>query len=711
MTKTLPEVFTIQNDFPPVSYDQWRSVVDQALKGAPFDRRLVTHTYDGVDVQPIYSRRDESERDDPFGVPGFFPFIRGSRLLGAAQSGWDLRQEFTHPDPAATNQAVLSDLEGGVTSLHLRFDLAARNGLDPGDDAAARLSGCDGVMVYRVDDLDQAVADVQLDAVQVAIDAGAAFLPAAATLIGLWQRRGLAAEQASGAFNADPLAALAGDGQLPVPTSEALGLLADLAKWTARNYPRVTAVGVDTSPYHAAGATAAQDIALAAATAVEYLRAMTAGGLDIDAAAGQILFRIGIGTHHFLAIAKLRAARRVWSRVVEASAGASGAQQMKVHARTAKRVLTKYDPHVNLLRNSVAVFAAGVGGADAITSVPFDEMIGLPDAFSRRVARNTVLVLQEESHLHRVIDPAGGSWFLDQLTEELAGKAWEIFQEIERQGGMLSALSKGWVAEQIEAAFQPRAKDIARRKEGITGVSEFPDITQDRVTALSPDIEALRGAAAARIAKTGKADLAPDALTAATDKTAAAVSAAADGATIGQIASGLGFRAGSGESITAFQPRSFAQPFEQLREACDAWEAKHGQRPRVFLANFGPLAHHTARAAWSKNFFEAGGFEVIGNDGFEDAAAAAAAFSESGAGIAVICSSDKIYPDLVPQAAAKLKDAGAAAIVLAGNPGDNEQAWRKAGVDRFIFLKCNVLETLRELLHQQGVLEDHGSSP
>jgi methylmalonyl-CoA mutase len=235
-------------------------------------------------------------------------------------------------------------------------------------------------------------------------------------------------------------------------------------------------------------------------------------------------------------------------------------------------------------------------------------------------------------------------------------------------------------------------------------------VTEEKVVQAAPDTAALRTAAATRIAGARKADSAFEALASPSEQTAAALKAAAAGATVGQIASGLGFRSESAESIKVFQPRNFAEPFERLREACDAWQAAQGQRPRVFLANFGPVSHHTGRATWSKNFFEAGGFEVIGNDGFENADAAGKALAECGAKIAVICSSDKLYADVVPQAAAKLRDAGATSIVLAGHPGENEQTWRAAGVDRFIFMKCNVLETLRELLHEQGVLKDGEST-
>jgi methylmalonyl-CoA mutase len=486
--------------------------------------------------------------------------------------------------------------------------------------------------------------------------------------------------------------------------STALASLADLAKWTAWNYPNVTAVGVDTSPYHDAGATAAQDIAIGTATGVEYLRAMTGSELDVDTAARQILFRIGIGTHHFLAIAKLRAARRLWSRVVEASGGASNSGAMRIHARTSDRVLTQRDPYVNLLRNTVAAFAAGVGGADAITSVPFDAMTGLPNDFSRRVARNTVLVLREEAHLHRVIDPAGGSWYLDQLTEQLAEKAWEIFQEIERRGGMSAAIQSGWIVRQIDAAYAPRARDIARRKEGITGVSEFPNIAEQKAVQAPPDSATLRSAAIVRLSATREENEGLDEAAVTAQQTATLVGAAIAGATIGQMARELKFHQSPTAPISPLEPRSFAEPFEELRDACDAWQATHGQRPRVFLVNLGPMAHHTARATYSKNFFEVGGFEVIGNDGFDDADSAALAFAASGASTAVICSSDKLYAEFVPQVAPKLKSVGARSVVLAGAPGDNAPAWQAAGVDRFIFIKCDVLETLRELLREEGVL-------
>ncbi len=582
----LPATFSLKDDFPPASYEQWRAQVEDDLKGVAFEK-LITRSYEGIDVQPLYTRDHVGQRDD-LGLPGLPPFVRSSSPFGAATTGWDLRQEHAHPDLAVTNRAILDDLSGGVTSLLLRLDSAACFGLDPDEAAATELAGHEGLMVYSVDDFDAALAGIQLDLVPVTLDAGAAFIPAAAMLIGLWRRRGIAPDQARGGFNADPLAVLARDGKLPYSATKGLSLLGDLVAWTSKNYPHVAAVGVDTTPYHNAGATSAQDIAFGLATAVEYLRAMTAAGLDIDSVARQIAFNIGLGTHHFLAICKLRAARRVWFRVVEAAGGSPAA--MRINARTSRRVLSKRDPYVNLLRNTVGVFAAGLGGANSITSVPFDSLIGPPDDLSRRTARNTPLVLQEESHLNRVIDPAGGSWFLDRLTQELAEKAWEIFQQVERQGGMLHALTSGWVAKEIEATFASRAKDIARRKEGITGVSEFPDLAEEPVTRPTLDVAALRKAAVNRLEKSRSktASLAET-------NVDGIIAAAGKGASIGQLARTLGFHNEPTE-IAPLAFRGFAAPFEQLRDASDAWHARHGKRPTVFLGQRGPgFASHCPR--------------------------------------------------------------------------------------------------------------------
>lgn len=709
----LAREFSLGEDFAPVSYEEWRKAVEADLAGAPFERKLVTHTYEGIDIRPLYTPDDRPAGNATEGLPGTPPFVRGARPAGNVADGWQMLPEHAHPILGSTNAAILADLNNGAGGLLLRLDAAGRHGYDADAPEAAALAARDGVMIYTLEDLDAALRGVHLAMVHVELQAGGAFLPAAALLAMLWRRRGVDPAHVRGAFNADPLAALARDGHVPATLERSYDELAVLARWTAETYPHVRSIRASTSPYHYAGATAAQDLAFALATGVEYLRELSARDVALDTACKQMQFSFSVGCNFFLAIAKLRAARRLWARVVAASGGGADAQRMRMHVRTSRRVLTHRDPWVNLLRNTVCSFAGAIGGADAITSAAFDEAIGLPDMFGRRIARNTQLILMEEAQLHRVIDAPGGSWYLETLTDQLAVKAWEVFQETERLGGMSALLRSGWVAEQIEGAFQPREKNLATRKDAITGVSEFPNLEEGSIVKEAIDHVGLARAAADRLHRvTGAARDKLAALAEQSSKTPrdpalmdALLAAVSAGASIGRMSSALAPR-GEPLHIAPLNPHPYAAPFEELREASDAWRERTGQRPRVFLANFGSAAQHTPRATWSRSFFEAGGFEVISSDGFSDAQidAAVRAFEQSDARIAVLCGADKTYAAAVPIFAPKLRAAGAKTVILAGHPGDAEASYRAAGVDRFIFIKCDVLRTLRSLLVEHGVL-------
>jgi methylmalonyl-CoA mutase len=709
---------TLATDFPPVGYDQWKASVVAELKGAPFEKKLVTRTPEGINIQPLYTAADWPSDGDPSGFPGFLPMTRGGRTLGHAVGGWDIRQEHLHPDPAEASKAILEDLEHGVTSIQVRLDAAACAGLDADAREATELCGRDGVMAYSLGDFESVFDGVQLDIAPASLDAGAAFLPAAALLAALLRQRRLKPGSVRCAFNADPLGALMAEGQLQVPLDAALAQTADLAAWTAANYPQCMSVEVNTDAYHHTGATSTQDLAFAAATAVEYLRAMTSAGLDVDTAIRQVVFNMSVGCRFFQAIAKIRALRKMWAKVVTTVGGtAAAAQAMRIQVRTSRRVLTRRDPWVNLLRNTVCCFAGAVGGADAITTAPLDAAIGPSDEFSRHLARNTQIILMEESHLNQVIDHAGGSWFLEKLTDQLAERAWALFQEIEGRGGMARAVTAGWVAQQIRAVEATRERNLATRKQAVTGVSEHPNVSEQPVTRPKPDRAKLRAEASTRLVAWRRdhpcaAALAALAQVAAAPSrtpgalTEAAVKAAEAGATLGQLSAALASAkaAGPPAHVEPLAIHPYAAAYEELRDASDQYTAKAGVRPQVFLANMGTPAECIARATYALNFFQAGGFGVVNNDGFADPDAATAAFRQSGAKIAVICSTDKKYETVVEATAPRLKAAGARTVILAGNPGANEAKYRAAGVDRFIFIKCDVLGTLHELLREEGVL-------
>jgi methylmalonyl-CoA mutase len=696
------DTLTLAGDFPAPTRDEWRAAVEKVLKGAAFDKKMLTKTYEGITLQPLYTLDDWSPENDPSGLPGFKPYTRGGQVAGQRVNGWDLRQLHTHPDPQATNKAVLADLERGATSITLRLDDAARGGDDA--DQAANIAGLNGLMAYSSADFDTTLTGVYEDLAGVALESGAAFLPAAALLAGHWQTKGVDATKVMGAFNADPLNRLAATGTLPGGVDSALKALADLAAFTAKTYPKVTAVRVDTGPYHLAGATETLDLAAAMATAVQYLRAMTDAGMSIDEAARQIVFQIPVGADQFMGIAKLRAARRLWGRVMEACGASDEAGRMRLTAATAERIVSQRDPWVNMLRTTVTTFSAAVGGAETITVLPFDAMLGLPTAFARRVARNTQLVLMEESNLDKVIDPAGGSWYVESLTEQVAAEAWTLFQDIEKHGGMAECLANGHLLAKIEAAHTARAKNIAKRKDPITGVSEFPNIHEKPVDVETPDLDALRRAAAPRTKDARASVSLPLDRLGSGAVTEAAIQAAAKGATIGALSAAL-FAAGEEDTVTALPRRRLAAEYEDLRDASDEFMVTTGARPKVFLANLGPIAAHTGRATFAKNFFEAGGIEAIGSGGFDTADACAEAFKASGASIAILCSSDDVYEGMAEQTAAALKAAGVKRLYLAGAPGDKKDAYTAAGIDAFVFLGCDVLDTLRDALALMGVID------
>jgi methylmalonyl-CoA mutase len=433
---------TLAAEFPPATRQQWQRLVAKVLgsTGDSPERELVTVTADGIEIAPLYTACTDGT--DP-GYPGQAPFARG-RTASGHRGGWDVRQRHEHPDPAVAHEQIMEDLEGGVSSLWL--------GLGDGR--------------IPVGALPDVLADVYLDLAPVVLDAGEEFTAAADVLLVTAARRGVPADALAGCLGADPLGVLARTG-----TEAGLEAAAVLAARCEAGYPGLRAIVVDALPFHEAGGTDATELGCALAAGVEYLRAMRTAGLSADVAFGQLEFRFAATADQFATIAKLRAARRTWARLAQQCGVAAGQWQ---HAVSSWPMLTRRDPWNNILRATLAGFAAGTGGADAVTVAPFDAAIGQPDRLARRVARNLQALLVEESHVARVIDPAGGSWYVEDLTEQLAVKSWTCFQEIERQGGLRAALTGGVIADQLRASRDARRAALARRREAITGVTEFP---------------------------------------------------------------------------------------------------------------------------------------------------------------------------------------------------------------------------------------------
>ena len=407
------------SDFPAQTYEDWRKTIDKALKGASFEKKFVTRTYEGIDLQPLYWLEDSQALPQVNALPGFAPYVRSTELLGYVGKPWEVCQELTCSTPEAFNLALRADLERGQNAVNLVLDRPTRLGIDA-DQAAASAVGQGGVSISSVADLDQALAGVDLAKTPVFIQSNTTALPLAAFLVALAKQRGNPPASLQGCIGMDPLGALAREGSLPRPLERIYDSMAGLTAWAAVNAPGLQTVAVQGHPYHEGGGNTVQELAFALATAVEYLRAMQACGLAVNTVAPRIRFALSIGSQFFMEVARLRAARLLWAKIVKAFGGAEQAQKMVIYARTSAWNKTVCDPYVNMLRTTVEAFAGVVGGVNSLHVSPFDEVIRTPDEFSRRIARNTHTILREESHIPRTIDPAGGSWYVETLTDALA---------------------------------------------------------------------------------------------------------------------------------------------------------------------------------------------------------------------------------------------------------------------------------------------------
>jgi methylmalonyl-CoA mutase len=551
---------------------------------------------------------------------------------------WAIRQENGATDRETANRQILEDLEGGATEILLRVDPAGER----------------GIPITNVDELDEVLDGVLLDLAPMALGAGTHARETAQLLVELWQRREHPAEELRGSLRLDPIGAFARAGgdeaELGAETTAAVELAAGLRT----RLPNVQVLGIDTGTYVEAGAGAVPELALAVATGIAYLRAGDEAGLEPAALAAALEFTLIAGPDQFLEIAKVRAARRLWSTVLEHCGVAAEERHSRLYARTSRRMVSALDPWVNLLRDTTSAFAAGVGGADGVTVLPFDEPLGEPGALGRRMARNTQIVLQEEGHLFRVADPAGGSWYVESLTDQLAEAAWSHVQKIERHGGIVAALRSGAVADRLTAASEQRRDDLARRRHALTGVNTFPLLGDDGL-----------------------------------DRPEASAAAAVGNA--------------SAEQEGSLVPVRDAAPFEELRARAVALAERMGTEPTILLACMGPLSAHVNIAQWAKNFFEAGGVTTFSSGAQDDDAAQASLLREHDLTVAALCPGKEASEEDKASLVAALREAGAERVYVAGAKQDAAEA---AGADVGVRDGVDMVAVLGELLDHFEPQED-----
>ena len=606
---------SLARDFPISSEADWQALVKEALKGAPLSSLGAT-SYEGIAIEPLYARAKDGNV-----IPGREP-----------GEVWAVMQRIDLPDAIAANAQIIDDLNNAARGIVLVFEGAV-------GDYGYALPATEAA-------IETVLKGVHLDwGLPIELDFGPPSRQAAMLVANYVEAKGLAPSAVR--FGFDPFGAMATRGAAPKPWSElgpeVTGLISNLV---SQGFTGPFCVA-DGRPVHAAGGTEAQELAFALANAVAYLRALEAHGLSLEDARRLIFFRLAADQDQFLTIAKFRAIRKLWARV-EAACGLDPSRAC-VTAETAWRMMTKCDPHGNIVRGTIAALAAAVGGADAVTVLPFSAVLGIPDGFARRIARNTQTILIEEANLHRVADPAAGSGAIEYLTDQLCEKTWGLFQEIERAGGSFAALKAGLIQKAVAKVRAEREANIASRKDSLIGTSYFPDLAEEPVAVLGTP-------------NAPSAGIPP------------------------------------GEPIQPLARFRLAEPFERVRDRSDAYLARTGERPKVFLACLGRASDFTARESFAKSLFEAGGIEAVEGSGDN----LMKRFKESGAKLACLCSSDKVYAGEAVSSAKALAAAGASHIYLAGKPGDHKKAWEGAGIGTFLYQGCDTLGLLQDAYERLG---------
>lgn len=695
------------NDFRTPTFQQWREVAEKTLKGATIEEKLVTNTYEEISLQPMYRNEDIEKYPHTYSMPGDFPYVRGTNKLGYREEPWEVCQELVYSTPEEFNQAARHDLEKGQTMLHLVLDETSWPDLDS-DWTQLKNVKRSGVSISSFQDFQKAFQDINLEEVPIYIEAGMAGFPFFASFMAYLQQQNQDPQKMRGCIGMDPLGQLVRKGILPYSTNQLYEMMSEITKWSIEHAPHVQTIVVQAHPYHDAGGNAVQELAFAISTGVEYLRELEKQQVSIDDAAQRMRFSFSIGSNFFMEIAKFRAARMLWSRIVKELDGNEVSQKMCIHARTSAWTKTIYDPYVNILRGTVEAFGGIIGGVNSLHVSPFDEAIRPADEFSRRIARNTHMILEKEANLSKVADPAGGSWYIESLTYSLAEKAWELFQRIEETGGMYKALQAGFPQEIVAKTAEERTGNIKRRKDKFVGTNIYPNLNE--IPEVHNEKDQIQGQVSAGVDQL-KSHVhflsVQEALQDFTENHSIenAIKAASAGASLNDLVKAMRLPESMIPSVRTVRIHRGAEPFESLRENSEKYKKRTGQRPQVFVANVGPVSKYKHRADFVTDFFEVGGFNVIQHEGFDTIAEAVQAFRFSKASIVVICSNDETYPELVPSLTRSIKQYKMeTSVLLAGNPSREDRIiYTEAGVDDFIHPLVNNYEKLEVLQMKGGI--------
>lgn len=710
--RLLDKEFSILNDFEPPSYEEWKALVENDLKGASFDKKLVTKTYENIDLQPIYTEPDFQKLIIINSLPGFDNLVRGNKIEGYFKNSWSINQEINIADAEKFNSTLLKAIQNGQNCVNLSFDSATISGIDA-DYAKPEFVGDFGLSISGIKSIGRALKNVDLENLPIYIEAGFNSLPILSLIFAYVKSENINIHKIKGKITSDPYAYLVKNGELNISLDFIFSSMKTAVEWTINNCPNLKSIEINTTHYRNCGANIVQELAYSISTLVEYVNAMIDKNTRIEDVFRSISFTFGIGPNYFLEIAKFRAARLLIKNIADAY-GISEKIDINISAKTINYNQTKLDPYVNLLRATTESFSAILGGVESITTSPFDETIRKPDEFSRRIAKNTQIILKEESHLNQVIDAAGGSYFIESITEDLAKKAWELFQQIENDGGLLNLLKSGTIQKSIEEVHTKHKNDINKRKAVIVGTNMFADLKQKPLETKPFDHISFQKKRAEYLQKyrlngTHKSHqqllekLNSIHLSASSEVIELMIEAYLKGATLGEINNSLTASKKEKIIIQKLVAKRASEDFEELRNLSLDYKNKNGYLPKIFLATMGTLKDYKVRADFSTGYFEIGGFDVIYPNGFANAEDAVNSAINSNAIAIVICSTDDNYPKFVPEICKFMKQKKSnMKIILAGYPKDQIEEYKKSGVDDFIYLGADVLKTLTSLMNNIG---------
>ncbi|MFP4461887.1 MAG: methylmalonyl-CoA mutase family protein [Thermotogota bacterium] len=683
-------------DFESSTYEQWKEAAEKLLKGVPFEKKMYTHTPEGLRLEPIYNLDDGCPASNE-NFPGFSRYRRATKETGYLNPAWTIMQEESEPVPEKWHENLLSNLKKGVDGINVRLNTQSKDCRLSENAEECCLSG---LFLKDFEDFKQAFDSIPLMEYPLFMNCG---INSEVYLALFHALKGEDIKALKGTLGTDPLGRLVETGKIEASLDEVFDSMARIIKWKRDKAPGLKTILIDTTAFHNAGASAVEELSIAFSTAVYYINELLDKGLAIDEITNEITFSFSVASYFFLEIAKLRAARILWTNIVEAYGGQKESGKISIHARTSARTQTIYDPYVNMLRDTSQAFSAILGGVDSLHVSPFEERKGVVSDFSKRIAKNVQLILKEECHLTMPIDPTGGTWYIEKVTDELSQKAWERFQKIVGKGGIIPYYSEGLVEKDIEESRLFRQKEFTTRKRGIVGNNMYPNLFE---TPLSVDTEQEKKIKQQLFEKMSRMkDKSEDSVSfeppIQIEKIAEALKS---GASLHAVRTGI-FKGNT--TVKRLEVHRDAELFERLRATSCEIKDKTGELPKVFCANFSKLAVHKPRTDFTKGFFEVGGFDVLAQHSFETVEEAVGKALGSKAKIVVICSSDKVYPQVVVPFTKKIKEKDKSIkVILAGRPDKTlAEDYEKAGLDDFIFVKTDVydfLKSAQEWVKEQG---------